>query len=170
MSKDGLIEYKEGKKGASSQIESIDRTTKQFEAWEPTVLKAQAQHEAQDESKGPQAYNLNVEVVQMYKPDGPLSGLFEAKDKEDNYWTADEVKKAIMKKCKVDKKVLTVNDAALLALLADGDEEDEDDQKESKDAEDDGKKKKRGAKKSEKDKTTQDVLMNKVYENLSKFY
>ena len=40
MSKDGLIEYKEGKKGAQSQIESIDRTTEQYESWEPTVLKA----------------------------------------------------------------------------------------------------------------------------------
>lgn len=50
----------------------------------------------------------------MYRPDGPLSGLFEAKDKEDNYWTADEVKKAILKKCSVDKKVITVNDAALV--------------------------------------------------------
>lgn len=43
MSKEGLIEYKEGKKGAQAQVESIDRSAPVYDSWEPTVLKAHSQ-------------------------------------------------------------------------------------------------------------------------------
>ena len=40
MTKEGLIEYKEDKKGKELKIFSIDRGHKKIDSWKPTVLKA----------------------------------------------------------------------------------------------------------------------------------
>jgi len=107
MAKEGLVEYKEAKKGSNPVIVKINRENKLYDKWEPTITKVRSKdNDEEDGKKKGEDFNMVVDIQELYKPRGNVMKIFgEGGDK--NYYTIDQCRdllnKYVQQQCESDK-------------------------------------------------------------------
>mmetsp|Transcript_19994 Transcript_19994/g.17063 ORF Transcript_19994/g.17063 Transcript_19994/m.17063 type:complete len:135 (+) Transcript_19994:1320-1724(+) len=83
MAKDGLIEFKESKKGDPPKITRIHRENKKLTDFEPVVTKVNKK-EKEEEEKGDDDKWPKIKIEELFKPKGQIAKFYEG-DKQDYY-------------------------------------------------------------------------------------
>ncbi|CAD8055064.1 unnamed protein product [Paramecium sonneborni] len=183
MQKDGLIEYKEIKKGGQPSIIKIDRQHEQISDWEPTVLKAakKGDEEKEDNNKNQIAqYKQNIEVTDLFLPVGPLIKIF-SKEGEENQKVepltreqyTSQLNQYIKKNLKQEKKMIVLtedlmNELGIKEHQSDSEDEQKEEQQEEKEKEKE--KEKEQKRKQPQNQITLERLQKRIEELMQKSY
>ena len=95
MGKQGLIDYKEAKKGTQPMIMKINRGNLKLEQWEPTIAKTGKRNEEGEEKKGAaDSEAFKLQITDLFKPKkDSFSKLFVS---EKDHYTREEIKNAVL--------------------------------------------------------------------------
>ncbi|CAD8149990.1 unnamed protein product [Paramecium pentaurelia] len=179
MQKDGLIEYKEIKKGGQPSITKIDRQNEQISDWEPTVLKAAKKGDEEKEEKNQVVqYKQNIEVIDLFLPVGPLVKIF-TKEGEENQKVEpltreqyiSQLNQYIKKNLKQEKKMIVLTEDLVNELgIKEHESESEDEQQEDQQQDKEKEKEKEQKRKQPQNQISLEKLHKRIEELMQKSY